>query len=340
MSDNRISSVYGRLAPDALALVEGYVDRFRTLARAARTPGWEDAVSDIQNHIHDRLDGTPGLADDAARVLAELGEPETLAAAYSDSSVMDAADIPAAPGRPSWLAGRVLGVPYDLRAPTSERYARRGWDPLDRRIFVPKALGIGWTINLGALAVRTHLVRPDDEDSPFAAVPPRIIAATIVVSVLAFAAFAVVAVTSWAGLPERVPTHWGFSGAVDGYGSRESDLLLLSAIAVIPLALAAWVHLRSRPAFNRVGASAVSLALTLVSLSALLQTLFTVRGGSGMWPLWTGLAFALVLPFALFVAVSRVGRRTEQLRDLRDTTGSPRTPSNPSNPSPPSKGHV
>jgi hypothetical protein len=54
--------------------------------------------------------------------------------------------------------GRVLGVPYDFRAPTIERLLERVWNPRDERIIVPQVIGIGWTINLFQLKRRAQLL--------------------------------------------------------------------------------------------------------------------------------------------------------------------------------------
>ena len=213
-------------------------------------------------------------------------------------------------------AGRFLGVPYDTRQPTSERFASRSWDPSDPSILVPKALGIGWTLNFAALAVRAHLIRPDDEDEPFAEAPARVVTATLAAPVLAGVAFAILAAVTWAGLPDTVPSHWGATGEPDGYSSRTANLLILTGFIVLPLLAAAWVHLTGRPAWNRVVASAGSFALALVALVSMLQTLYSVQGGTGIWPTLTGLGLTLVLPLGLLVAVSRSGRAAEQRRDF------------------------
>jgi hypothetical protein len=47
--------------------------------------------------------------------------------------------------------GRFLGLPYDWRRPTFARIRREIWNPRDRRIFVPKAFGWGYGINLAGL---------------------------------------------------------------------------------------------------------------------------------------------------------------------------------------------
>lgn len=44
--------------------------------------------------------------------------------------------------------GRVLGVPYDFRPPTRERFLAAWWNPEDERVFTPRDFGVGWAINL------------------------------------------------------------------------------------------------------------------------------------------------------------------------------------------------
>ena len=47
--------------------------------------------------------------------------------------------------------GRFLGIPYDWRRPTRERYRSRAWNPDDPRLFTPKAVGWGYGINFHRL---------------------------------------------------------------------------------------------------------------------------------------------------------------------------------------------
>ncbi|MGH2363048.1 MAG: hypothetical protein ACRDHX_00145 [Chloroflexota bacterium] len=44
--------------------------------------------------------------------------------------------------------GRMLGVPYDFRPPTSGRFKAALWNP-DGGLFTPTAWGLGWSLNLG-----------------------------------------------------------------------------------------------------------------------------------------------------------------------------------------------
>jgi hypothetical protein len=65
--------------------------------------------------------------------------------------------------------GRVAGVPYDLRPPTIERLRSALWDPQNPTVLVPHVFGVGWTVNLAALAA---MVSPGRRAAS-AAGPPR-----------------------------------------------------------------------------------------------------------------------------------------------------------------------
>ena len=50
-------------------------------------------------------------------------------------------------GERTWH-GTVAGlVPYDFRPPTWERLRAAYWNPDDDRLFVPRVLGVGWSLN-------------------------------------------------------------------------------------------------------------------------------------------------------------------------------------------------
>jgi uncharacterized protein DUF5808 len=48
--------------------------------------------------------------------------------------------------------GKLLGIPYDMRRPTSARILARMWNPEEPRLFPPKAFGWGYSINLYRLS--------------------------------------------------------------------------------------------------------------------------------------------------------------------------------------------
>jgi len=55
--------------------------------------------------------------------------------------------------------GRFLGIPYDVRPPTTARFRQRWWNTEEHRIFTPKVFGWGYDVNLAEVARRLHLRR-------------------------------------------------------------------------------------------------------------------------------------------------------------------------------------
>src|SRR5262245_23107558 len=56
------------------------------------------------------------------------------------------------PARRRTWHGVLFGrIPYDLRLPSVQRVVRTMWDPDNRRLLVPTAFGVGWSLNAAAL---------------------------------------------------------------------------------------------------------------------------------------------------------------------------------------------
>lgn len=103
---------------------------------------------------------------------------------------------------------RVLGVPASLDGVTS-REARLGWfEPENPNLFVPRKIGVGWDLNVGALAVKLGLIRPDDslpdlesyisdEDALGLTLAPLIGAATVTCAVAVASAKRDEVVSNW-----------------------------------------------------------------------------------------------------------------------------------------------
>jgi hypothetical protein len=47
--------------------------------------------------------------------------------------------------------GSLGKIPYDFRTPSPKRIKRSLWAPDDPRLFVPRAFGVGWSINLASV---------------------------------------------------------------------------------------------------------------------------------------------------------------------------------------------
>ena len=50
--------------------------------------------------------------------------------------------------------GAILGIPFDWRRPTAARAKPHVWNPDEPRLFVPRAYGLGWDINVARLLRR------------------------------------------------------------------------------------------------------------------------------------------------------------------------------------------
>jgi hypothetical protein len=302
------------LSPESAALVETFFARVHGALLVAAAGECEDTVDDLREHVLERLAGSDGTPSDVTRVLAELGTPEALAAQCADVVAQAPAHEPES-GRLS-LSGTLLGMPYDLRPPTGERVVAAWWDPQDPHVVVPRVFGLGWTINFGALAVATGLVRPDDEDAPFASVPERCLVLALGLPLLAAAVLAVLVAAYQGGLPQRVAVHWALNGLPDGFASKGSALILPVGMTLLGLvlAIAAWV--RRRAALARVGAGALATMLASISVAAYAQEVATAYGARDSAILLSGLVLSLVLTFALLVTLSRIGHAAEVRRDL------------------------
>ena len=55
------------------------------------------------------------------------------------------------PRKRTWHGLLWRRIPYDLRPPSLARIAHAVWSPDNPRLLVPTALGVGWTMNFGAL---------------------------------------------------------------------------------------------------------------------------------------------------------------------------------------------
>ena len=308
------------LAPESAELVETYFARVHGALLVAAAGECEETVDDLRTHVYEELAGTAGTAADVTRILAELGPPEALAAECSDvaSGAVPSTAEPAE-GR-SRLTGTLLGVPYELRLPTAERTALRWWDPMNPNVLVPRVFGVGWALNLGAVAVKLGLIKPDDEDVPFGSVPDRWLAVSAVLPVLVAVAL-VTLVTLYQGvLPARVAVHWGISGSPDAFDSKGSALVMPAIMTLIGLAILGSAWLRRRAPLPRVAAGALAMMLCSISTGAYAQGVATAYGARDSWVLLAIMAAGLVLTFGMLVALARIGRAAEIRRDVDRTS--------------------
>lgn len=219
----------------------------------------EDLPVDVRTAALDDL--RAALLDGATE--ADLGSPSDYAAHVLDAFAKST--------DPADGQGDVFGVPYETRGATDAAVRSRIWAPADPRILVPRMFGLGWAVNLGAVAVRLGLLRPDDwDDESLDLVDPRVLSALRCAPVVWALAAAVISVrTMRRGQP--VPINWGRHGRPDAW-SGPSAALLPAAIAA---GFAVWGTRTTtgddrmiRPALGAAGASLACANAVLTSMSA------------------------------------------------------------------------
>lgn len=306
------------LPPESRELLETYLSRVHGALLKGAVGEAEDTIAELRAHVLDELADTDGSPAALSGVLAEFGPPEDLAAGFSaggsDDAQVDADDHAE---KPSALSGRVLGLPYELRIPTAKRIASRWWDPRNPRVFVPRVFGVGWDVNFGALAVLLHLIEPDAEDEPFAAVSDRAFLAALLVPV-GLTAFVIGSYLAVRGaLPPTLPAHWTLAGRPDSYWPALGAFAVPLVMSVSSTVWAVWTVARSRSGLARAATIGFAAFLSAVSAGVWTLTLITAMGAGGQWWLPPVCVSAGVwAPLAVLSALARSGRAAEQRRDM------------------------
>lgn len=306
------------LSPDARAEVQRYLDELEAGFCAVAREVASEALDDVRMHLLERLDASASV-ERVRTVLADFGEPDEYAKALCAEVSVDVEDWPRLPqtGGLAEPRGRLLGMPYDLKAPTPANLQSRMWNPADPRVFTPRLIGLGWSINFAALAVKAGFIRPDDEDEPFGSVPETALWGALFVPIVVCGAVVIASTLSWPNLPDQLPVHWGFDGRPDDFASPQVALWPLIALAVVPTGYAIWTFVVGRGKAAR--AVTVVSATILAVLSAGLVTAVLAEANEVVfgwaWP-WVLILLALGVPFVMLFALSRLGHANEVRRDL------------------------
>ncbi len=277
------------------------IDELRPDARAAAVRFLNAAVADVER----------GLRDDVrADLMADLCDRLTATATPADVADVTAGLAPeGGPGRrrlsDRWTSG--LRLPGMLT-----RIAQTWWQPADQRLFLPRAIGLGWDVNLGAVAVRLNLIEPDAEAVPFTSTPDAAFRAAAALPAVLTGATLLHYLVRGRTLPQRLPSHWGATGRPDRWVSKERAAATDIALTAGAVALAAWSAGADRPGPTRAGAAAA--ATTAATLGVCLTMIRPTRGGAWVPMALLG-AFGVGVGGVL-LGLARAGRQAEIDRDL------------------------
>jgi hypothetical protein len=254
----------------------------------------EEVLDDLRAYFTDHLE--PGAtAADVTALAASVGESFE----------------PEEPGK-----SRFGGVPIDLSPPTAERVAHTWWNPRDERIFVPRVFGLGWALNVGAVAVKLGIIEPDAEDEPFESTPaPAFRTALAVPAVLSAAVVAHYALRGRA-LPDRLPNQADLAGRPSSWASKPVAAATDIAVAVVPTVWAALTVARGGTGAKAAGSLATATGAAAVAAGLTLWRTAALDGRARPWfgPALAGLLW--VPAGGLLLALALAGRTAEQRRDL------------------------
>lgn len=204
------------------------------------------------------------------------------------------------------------------------RIAGTWWNPSDQRLFLPRAVGLGWDLNFGALAVRLGLIEPDSEAVPFESTPDAAFRVAAGLPIALAGATVLHYLVRGRSLPARLPAHWDATGAPDRWTTKGRAAASDLAVTVLPAAVAGWAAGSSRPGPSRAGTIAGTTALA--SVGAVVTVWRSL--GEGRRP-WMGAGLLGVLTGsvgAVLLGLARAGRDAEIRRDLERDRQSVRVP--------------
>lgn len=232
------------------------------------------------------------LAEVGGDPVAVLGEPDRYAVDLLDALADESSD-----GAASW---RVFGIPVETRGPVSAEVRSRVWDPANPRLFMPRLFGVGWSVNLGAVAVRAGLIRPDDAGADvLRSVPERDLSTARRVPLIIAAATAATVALLWHSLPSSVASGFGMAGKPRGYAPKWT---LIGAVA-LGLGPALWAQRKGVPVEDRLVRAASATSLSVISASVVAATVAQARRPGGRWGLLTVAALPAAVAGSLAVIV-------------------------------------
>lgn len=100
----------------------------------------------------------------------------------------------------------------------------RVWNPADGRILMPKTYGVGWDLNLGAVAARLGMIARDEDEPIGSRGTALAVAVAPAVAAVGLAAVQIAAPRLGNRSAHPLPTHWDLAGRPDRWATRTRAL--------------------------------------------------------------------------------------------------------------------
>ena len=113
---------------------------------------------------------------------------------------------------------------------TTTPTALKQFDPENPQLFVRRTIGLGWDLNLGALAVRLGLIRPDDSLPDLDPYVPARVRRALALAPLVGAATTIVAAGVVGVRARKLPTGWNSAFRPRSFASPAAALAALKGL--------------------------------------------------------------------------------------------------------------
>lgn len=237
---------------------------------------------------------------DRDRILADLKD------------ILDLGVSPQDLGHPADYARSASGAD-EMEEEKAPRYSRV-WDPMNPSILVPRVIGLGWDVNLGAVAVKLGWLRPDDMDEDvIEAIPDAALAVARALPIAAAIATAVASIVAATQSEGRLPSGWDAKFRPRKHASTATALL---PSILISWGAAAWSSM-ARERHDVLSRSVFATSLSLIGTGTAIMAARATRLGDRAQPIM-GVAGILVAPPLASVAAGLLPVRAGLLRTWKD----------------------
>lgn len=193
---------------------------------------------------------------------------------------------------------RVLGIPVSLAGLTNPEARLRAFEPENPNLFVPRTVGIGWDLNIGAVAVRLGLLRPDDSVPDLADHIPTATIKALRISPLIGSCAVAIAGAYTAKRHNRLPTNWGLTFRPNRWGT---GVAAMATPVLLSVGAGVWAEIAPRRAATSnakptVDVTASAQAVGLQAMSLVIITAAARQADNPNAARWLPLAGVITAP--------------------------------------------
>ena len=170
-----------------------------------------------------------------------------------------------------------LGIPVSIAGLKDAEARLRAFEPENPNLFVPRAIGIGWDLNIGAVAVRLGLLRPDDSIPDLVEHIPSTTIRALRVGPLLGTSAVTLAGAYTAQRYERLPTNWGLTFRPNRWGNGVSAM---ATPVLLSVGAGLWAEIATRRATAGNGKPTVDVSASAQALGLQASSLVLIAAAA------------------------------------------------------------